>query len=45
MAKRQSAARAELFRLREYGKKLQKLKRKGERVNKLKAAASFGVNK
>ena len=45
MTKRLSPARAELFRLREYGKKIQKMKRKSERVSKLKAAASFGGNK
>jgi len=45
MSKRQSVARSELFRLREYGKKVQKLRRKGERVTKLRAAASFGGKK
>lgn len=31
MSKKQSKERAELYRLREYGKKLRKMKRQGER--------------
>lgn len=34
MSKKQSRERAELFRLREYGKKLQKMKRQAERRTK-----------
>lgn len=43
MAKaKQSPQRAELYRLREYGKKVAKLKRQAERASKLRAVASFG---
>lgn len=37
-----SPERAELFRLREYGKKIAKLKRQGERRAKVATVASFG---
>jgi hypothetical protein len=43
--RKMSPQRAELYRLREYGKKIQKMKRQGERASKLRAVSSFGGNK
>lgn len=42
MSKRQSRERLELFRLREYGKKIAKMKRQAERASKLRAVVQFG---
>ena len=43
MAKsKMSPQRAELYRLREYGRKVAKMKRQSERASKLRAVASFG---